>query len=805
MLKNGHKLREIKPIPTKFKLGRVKKVRHIGLCWLAILGLCFSLSSLSSGQPKAKKVQFEAEAALSYIRDLAAEAMLGRRSGHPGGEAGAEYIAARFKDWGIEPAGENGTYFQNFTVDLNQVEEGVVFELITPKVRRSFYYGEDWRVQGYSGSAHGTAEIVFVGYGLRDEKANYDDYAGLEVKGKWVLLASNLPSSLAEKFGEEASLNRRVRWAKERGAKGALIFRREEPQQAAPARGVRLGLNRDIYRPDFAIISIETRVVDALFRDLLTDLRYLFQEIERQQKPMSFSTGVKAFISVTARFEEKKPTKNVLGKITGSDPILKDEYVIIGAHMDHLGVDPLGEVMNGANDNASGTAVVMEVARVMKLNQVKPKRTIVFGLWAAEEMGLLGSRYFADHPLVPIEKTVAYLNMDMVGHGSGNVNFRGIYYGPEVWEVLKVKLPKEILDYVRPGRGGPGGSDHSSFLAKGVPGFSINTEGYHFKYHQANDVVELIKPELLKKTGELVLAAANILASEKGNFFPPQRLERYNFLYQTLINFKFEPSVQVIEGHKNAQDSHVDLQLVRVIPPQGATGDALRVELIRQLMGLPDEVRKTNLVLFTGASELQAAMNQGKTTLLVGIRGIDVLKGEPRWADVLAKQGLYLIMEEATAFLADGKISDEGKNILQAINQAGLLLLINRAQDDQIKEILNVSIKPIGIIVKEIPAKETLELIGKKGAALGLEAPQGAEPAAYVQKLLEARQLLGRDNLFIVNGPCLWEKSGQDLVFQIIAELFKAKVESGELGNLLSGNFLRLLSRARGETASGAR
>jgi hypothetical protein len=804
MLKDGLKGRATQLIATKFKLARIKKVSSIGRGWLAILGLCFSLCSLS-GQPKAKKVQFEAEAALSYIRDLAADSMLGRRSGHPGGEAGAEYIAARFKEWGVEPAGENGTYFQTFTVDLNQVEEGVVLELMTTKVRRSFYYGEDWRVQAYSGSAHGTAEIVFVGYGLRDEKANYDDYAGLEVKGKWVLFASNLPSSLADKFGEAASLTRRVRWAQERGAKGALIFRREEPQPAAPARGVRLGLSREVYRPDFAIISIETRVVDALFRDLLTDLRYLFQEIERQQKPMSFTTGAKAFISVAARWEEKKPTKNVLGKITGSDPVLKNEYVIIGAHMDHLGVDPLGEVMNGANDNASGTAVVMEIARVLKLNQAKPKRTIVFGLWAAEEMGLLGSRYFADHPLVPIEKTVAYLNMDMVGHGSGNVNFRGIYYGPEVWEVIKAKLPKEILDYVRPGRGGPGGSDHSSFLAKGVPGFSINTEGYHFKYHQANDVVELIKPELLKKTGELVLAAANILANEKGDFFPPQRLERYHFRYQTLINFKFEPSVQVLEGHKDAQDSHVDLQLVRVSPPQGATGDALRVELVRQLMGLAEGVKKTNLVLFTGASELQGAMNQGKTTLLPGLRGIDVLKGEPRWADVLAKQGLYFILEEAAAFLTEGKISDEGKNILQAINQAGLLLLINRAQDDQIKEILNYAIKPIGIIGKELPGKETLELIREKGAVFGLEASSGAEPAAYVQKLLEARQALGSDNLFIVNGPCLWEKEGQDLVFQIIAELFKAKVESGELGNLLSGNFLRLLSRARGETASGPR
>jgi len=772
---------------------------QLALAVLALLvGLSFILAP-AQGQPKTKKFEFEAEAALSYIRDLAADAMLGRRSGHQGGEAAADYIAARFKEWGIEPAGENGTYFQNFTVDLNLVEEGVHFELITPRSRRPFFYGEDWRVQSFSGSAQGTAEIVFVGYGLRDEKAKYDDYAGLDIKGKWILLASNLPASLAEKFGPAASLARRIRTAQELGARGVLLFRREEAAAAPPARAARFGLGREIYRPDFAIISIENRIVEAIFRDLLTDLRYVFQEIENQVRPMSFATGIKAFLSVNARFEEKRPTRNVLGKISGSDPQLKDEAVIIGAHMDHLGVDPLGEVMNGANDNASGTAVVMEIARVMKLNRARPKRTIIFALWAAEEQGLLGSRYFADHPLVPLEKTVAYLNMDMVGHGSGNVNFRGIYYGPEVWEVLQARLPKEILDYVRPGRGGPGGSDHSSFLAKGVPAFAIMTEGYHFKYHQANDVVELIKPELLKKTGEFVLAAATILANEKGDFFPPQRLERYHWRYQTLINFHFEPASKIIETHKEARDAHVDLQLARLVPPEGVTGDALRVGMIRQLLNLPEDLKKTNLVLFGGAAGLQSSMSQGKTSILPGIRGIDVLRGEPRWATVLAGAGLYFIQEDAPALFQEDKLSDEAREILQAINQAGLLLLLSFPSENQIKEILTASIKPIGIIGGEIPSKETLELIRTKGAGFGLVAAQGTEPSLYVQKLLEARKLIGSSNLFIVNGPCLWGKAGQDLMFQIIAELLKAKIESGELGSLLSGNFLRLLSLARDE------
>ncbi|MCX7973731.1 MAG: M20/M25/M40 family metallo-hydrolase [Candidatus Aminicenantes bacterium] len=769
--------------------------------WSAFLVVLLLFISGVFSQQKEKRGQFDPQAALAYIRDLASDSMFGRRSGHEGGEKAAEYIAARFKEWGIEPAGEKGTYFQNFTVDLNQVDEGVIFELITPKGRRSFFYGEDWRAQPYSGSAQATAEIIFVGYGLRDEKTGYNDYAGIDVKGKWVLLASNLPPSLAEKLGEAANLNRRIRLAQELGARGVLVFRREEPQLVQPARPGRLGLNRDLYRPDFAIISIENRVVDALFRDLLTDLRFHFQEIESQMKPMSLVTGVKAFISLKARFEPNRPTKNVLGKITGADPVLKDECVIIGAHMDHLGVDPLGEVMNGANDNASGTAVVMEMARVMKLNQVRPKRTIIFALWAAEELGLLGSRYYADHPLFPLEKTVAYLNLDMVGHGSGQVNFRGVYYGPEVWEILKTKLPKEILSYVRPGRGGPGGSDHSSFLAKGVPGFAIMTEGYHFKYHQANDVPELIKPELLKKTGEFVMTAAAILANEKADFFPSQRLERYHFRHQTLINYVFEPAPKFIAEHQKAQDAFVDLQLVRLVPPEGMSGDALRVELIRQLIELAEELKRTNLVLFTGTSGLQAAMGQGKTSVLPGLRGTEGLKGQPRWAEVLAKQGLYFIAEVASAFFTDDRLTEEGKQIIQAINQADLLLIILNPNDDQLKEILNISTRPIGIISRNIPSQETLEFIKKKGSALGLVATPNLAPSDYVQKLLEIRKIIGSDNLFVVNNLCLWEKAGHDWLFQIVAELIKAKIESGELGNLLSGNFLRLLRRSQGETS----
>ncbi|MEA2005136.1 MAG: M28 family peptidase, partial [Acidobacteriota bacterium] len=379
---------------------------------------------------KEKKVSFDEQAAWSYIKDLASDSMQGRRSGQLGAVMAEEYIASRFKEWGLEPAGDDGTYFQNFTIEHSHVEEGVTLEVITDRARRDFYYGEDWRVQRLSGSGHFTTEIVFVGYGIHAPEIGYDDYAGVDVKGKIVLFTSGIPRKLEKKLEEEAKMEKRIEAAQKLGARGVIGFK----PPSSESRYFRLRIKKQLYKPDFVLMTIEDKVVDFIFKDLNTDLRTLFQAIEKTAQPKSLHTGVKAFVSVNAYFDEKRPTRNVLAKIYGKDKKLKDEYIIIGAHMDHLGITPMGDVMNGANDNASGTSVVMEIARVMKLNKVKPKRTVIFALWAGEEQGLLGSTYYADNPTHPIEKAVVNLNMDMVGIGSGKINFGGKYYSPEIWK-----------------------------------------------------------------------------------------------------------------------------------------------------------------------------------------------------------------------------------------------------------------------------------------------------------------------------------------------------------------------------------
>ncbi len=762
--------------------------KFIGVLLVAFLLLAPSLA-------KDKKATFDAQAAWSYIKALALDSMLGRKSGQPGGVMGEEYIASKFKEWGLEPTGDNGTYFQNFTIEHRNIEEGVALEIITDRERRDFYYGEDWRVQRYSGSGHFTAEIVFVGYGIHTPEKKYDDYAGVDVKGKVALISAGAPQKLVRKLGDETKMDKRIEAAQKLGARGVIVFQRPT---ATRARFFGIRVDKKLYRPDFVLLSVEQRVTNFIFKDLNVELRHLIRDIDGKGEPQSLTTGVKGFVSVNAIFDEERSTRNVIAKITGTDKVLKNEYIVIGAHMDHLGITPMGDVMNGANDNASGTAVTMELARVMKLNQAKPGRTVVFALWAAEEQGLLGSRYYADHPTHPIEKTIVNINMDMVGHGRGKIPFNGVYYGPQIWKVLKEKLPKEILDNVQTGRGGPGGSDHTPFLEKGVPAFFLITRP-SVKYHQSRDDIDLIKPEMLKKTGDLVHAAVEILASEPGNFILPMRQETYYLKYRSIINFKFEPLGHVIAHHGDAKDSHVNLQPAVVEEKEGLLGDELRIDILNNLFAIPEKIKKAKgLSLFTSSRRLYGNVRQGRTTVMPGLRGINSFRDNPRWAEVLAKQGLYFIVlgEPSLLFGKEG-LSEEGKTIIKAINSSGLLLLVKGASGLEAKALLNASKKPLIFLEKELPDKEILGLIKKKESALGL-IWTSEEPAVYFNKLEEAKKAIGSEHLMMVNGPCLWESEGKNQMLRIISEIIKAKYERSDLSNIFTSTFMRVLNKTRG-------
>ena len=765
---------------------------------------------LSPAVAQEKKVSFNGQAAFSYVQTLAADAMLGRKSGEPGGRMAAEYIVSRLKEWGLEPAGLQGTFYQDLTVEYTDIARDATLEILDWGKKREFVYGEDWRAQRYSGSGHLVAEVVFVGYGICAPGKEYDDYSGVDVKGKLVLFSTDSPRRLEAKLKDEAQIQNRVKAAQDHGACGLLMF--QSQTQDSRGFGFRARLEKEAYRPDFVIISVENKVVDLIFKHLKTELRYLFQQIESTSQPQSFATGVRSFINLGVTFDEKRPTQNVLAKISGTDKTLKNEYVILGAHMDHLGIDMTGDVLNGADDNASGTAVVMEVARVMKLNRAKPRRTVIFALWAAEEMGLLGSKYYTENPVYPLEKTVAYINLDMEGHGSGKVNFRGAYYGPEIWDLLAARLPKELLDITIAGRGGPGGSDHTYFLSSGVPAFFVATDGFHFRTNRVGDVIELIQPEILKKAGDVVGAAVEVLAMEPKVPILSNRRETYYWKYQTLVNYEIPPLEKVIAGHKDVQDPDVDVQLSTLPEKDGVTGDSLRLEVMKNLLaGLGKVKESKGLVLYDPAGQattgrrMSFGRGPAKTTVLIGLKGVASLADDLSWAAVFSKQGVTFVYLDQPEFLfGDKGLSEEGEKTVVALGQAGLLLIVRGTDSAQSKALLENSRKPVFLVVDSLPEKDVLELVKKTGSALGFFLGKDEDAGAYFKKLDEAKKVVGTETLSIVTENCLWGNVGKKQMIDLVGEMLRAKYENEDLANLFSGTFMKTLEKTRAAEAAGS-
>jgi hypothetical protein len=761
---------------------------------LALIALLFNIPASSQN----KKASFDGQAAFDIVKALSADAMFGRKSGEPGGEAAADYIAARFKDWGLEPAGSKGGYFQDMTYEYYEVEKGAALDIVAHAKKRDFVYGEDWSQYRYSGSLTAGLDIVFVGYGISASPKQYDDYAGVDVRGKLALFAVETPRRFETSLQEEALLANRIKAARDHGARGVLTFR-SDTQAGGSFRG---GLRKDIYRPDFAIISLESRVVDYIFKWQKADPRYFFQQIEATGTPQSHDLGVQSLVNLRVDFDEKRPTKNVLAKISGIDKTLRNEYVIVGAHMDHLGIDMTGDVLNGADDNASGTAVVMEAARVMKLNAFKPKRTIVFALWAAEEEGLLGSKYYTENPLYPIDQTVANINLDMEGHGTGKVRASGAYFAPEVWEVLKGRLPKDVLDNTVPGRGGPGGSDHTHFLYNGVPAFMVGTDGPHFKTNRVGDVIGLIRPEILENSGRFVMALLEILSAEPKVPIIPRRKETFFWRYETIVNHRAPLLDEVIREHQDVQDPDVDFQLAAVGGKTGLTGDALRADLMKALFSGKDKLSQTKgLALFGGSSPAGGGMmgvrGPSKATVLLGLQGVDSFRDDLRWADVFSKQGIGFVALDRPEPLFDNRgLSDEGKRILEAVGKANLLLIVDGLNPAQMTSLLENAKKPVFLRTSTLPGDDILGLVKKTESTVGLVLGKDEDAAAYVKKIDRAKGTIGPEYLSIVSENCLWEKAGSDRMLDVIAELLKAKYPVEDLANLFSGAFMRALNRA---------
>jgi len=473
----------------------------ITMCLVAglVLGLglptCTGTGNLTDPAVSAALDKIRPEAIRAHIRFLADDLLEGRRPGTRGYQLAANYVAAHFEALALEPAGTNGSYFQEVPlrkVDVVPSDSSLI--LVRSDQLQTLKYAEDYLMSGeyLRNKIDVSAHVVFVGFGVTAPELKYDDYASVDVRGKIVAQLWGAPASFPHNQRAYYSLDAmKAKNAVAHSAVGILTFLTPEREKMWPwertVRKFKMGqmcwLDKDdtpqigyfgIFPEIRARMSLSRAGAEALFAGAPKSLEEIFAAAEANEPP-AFDLPVEARIKMLARHESIKST-NVAAVLRGSDPLLREEYVVFTAHLDHLGVgEPVegDDIYNGAVDNASGTAALLEVARAFASLPQRPRRSVLFLAVTGEEMAVLGSEYFAHYPTVPLTSIVANVNIDcaMVIHALLDVVAYGAEHsslGPVVEHAasrmgLKVSpdpIPEEVI-FIR--------SDQFSFVRKGVP------------------------------------------------------------------------------------------------------------------------------------------------------------------------------------------------------------------------------------------------------------------------------------------------------------------------------------------------
>ena len=434
-----------------------------------------------------------AERIREHTRFLASDLLEGRGPGQRGGELAAEYIATQLALAGAKPAGENGTYFQKVPLVGIETDPSATLGAAVWGKGLDLKWGDEF--VGYSGlqrpDTRFEGEAVFVGHGITAPEFKWDDFKGVDVTGKVLVLFTNEPPSTDPKFFDGRALTYYGRWvykyeeALRRGAKGCIII------HTTPTASYGWDVVRNSWGRETAFVKLEPGAKALSFQGWMTreagekflglagkTVDELLKASERADfKPIALGIQVRGHMPSKVRTLE---TRNVAAMIPGSDPKLKDEYVIYSAHWDHLGIGtPVAgdAIYNGAIDNATGCAILLEIARVWGAQPQKPKRSVLFLSVTAEEAGLRGSEYYAAHPLVPIAKTAVDLNYDALypWGRAANVVLTGVErtnIQPLAQQIAK-RLDLAVGVDAQPEAGHYFRSDHFPMAHAGIPAFSI--------------------------------------------------------------------------------------------------------------------------------------------------------------------------------------------------------------------------------------------------------------------------------------------------------------------------------------------
>ena len=462
------------------------------------------------------------EGLMFHIRYLASDELEGRLAGSPGAEKAAQYIAEQFARRNLLPLGEGGSYLQEFSFVAGvRLGPGNALEVFWGNGGSSspsgggegLEPGVDFTPVSFSTGGLFEGAAQFVGYGISAPALQYDDYRKADVKGKFVFVLRYGPEGDDPhgQFGRYHALRFKAKTARDHGAKGIVFVNDSEDF----SRSSLSKLRSDRSFADSGIAALAISRPSA--RQILAGAGLSLEALEGAARSRKGSAVDMPGVRLKFRSDlvkETRSARNVVGFLKGAGD-LSEEVLVIGAHFDHLGLGELSslaakpgsEVHNGADDNASGTAGLLELAGALASRKDQRRRSVLFLAFSGEEQGLLGSRHYVNHPVVPLQKTVAMINMDMIGRMQGQRLIIGGTGSSPGWRDLLTQLNKDADLEIKFREGGFGPSDHSSFYGRDIPVLFFFT-GVHGDYHKPSDDYDKIEPALTARVVEFIFQTA---------------------------------------------------------------------------------------------------------------------------------------------------------------------------------------------------------------------------------------------------------------------------------------------------------